>query len=144
MAFSTLHGLRGDTWEARGADTASGRADPLRQITIMNSRVLATIAGARDRWQFAGDQLIVDLDISIDNLPAGARLQIGEAVAQVTEPPHTGCAKFAGRFGADCCNGRIIGWAGSCVDGACMSGARIRHGTCGRCHPTPPVVRPLR
>jgi hypothetical protein len=34
----------------------------------MNSRALATVAGARDRWQLAGDQLIVDLDLSIDNL----------------------------------------------------------------------------
>jgi MOSC domain-containing protein YiiM len=45
--------------------------------------------------------LIVDLDLSIDSLPAGTRLQIGEAVTEVTEPPHTGCSKFAGRFGAD-------------------------------------------
>ena len=84
-----------------GADSASAKADPLRQITIMNSRVLATLQGARDRWPLAGDQLIVDLDLSIDNLPAGTWLQVGEAVAEVTEPPHTGCAKFAGRFGAD-------------------------------------------
>src|SRR4029453_9595589 len=45
-----VHGLRGDNWEARGADTPNGRADPLRQITIMNSRALATVAGVRDRW----------------------------------------------------------------------------------------------
>jgi len=108
--LDAVHGLRGDSWKTRGADTASGRADPLRQITIMNSRVLATVAGARDRWQLAGDQLIVDLDISIDNLPAGTWLQIGEAVAEVTEPPHTGCAKFAGRFGAD-----SLQWANSRV-----------------------------
>jgi MOSC domain-containing protein YiiM len=37
----------------------------------------------------------------MDSLPAGSRLQIGEAVVEVTEPPHTGCAKFAGRFGVD-------------------------------------------
>jgi len=95
------HGLRGDSWEARGASSPSCRADPLRQVTMMNSRALAAIAGERDRWQLAGDQLIVDLDLSAESLPAGTRLQIGEAVAEVTEPAHTGCAKFAGRFGAD-------------------------------------------
>jgi MOSC domain-containing protein YiiM len=68
---------------------------------MMNSRALASVAGERDRWQLAGDQLIVDLDLSMVNLPAGTRLQIGEAVAEVTEPPHTGCAKFAGRYGVD-------------------------------------------
>jgi MOSC domain-containing protein YiiM len=100
------HGLHGDSWETRSARTPDGGPDPLRQITLMNSRALASIAGDRDRWQFAGDQLIVDLDLSIDSLPAGTRLQIGEAVAEVTEPPHTGCAKFAGRFGAD-----ALAWA---------------------------------
>ena len=104
--LDTAHGLRGDTWEARGAKTPEGRADPLRQVTVMNSRVLASVAGERDRWQLAGDQLIVDLDLSMDSLPAGTRLQIGEAIAEVTEPPHTGCAKFAGRYGAD-----ALAWA---------------------------------
>jgi hypothetical protein len=98
------HGLRGDSWETRGS--SNGSADLLRQITVMNSRVLASIAGDRYRWQLAGDQLIVDLDLSIDNLPAGSRLQIDEAVVEVTEPPHTGCAKFAGRFGAE-----ALAWA---------------------------------
>jgi hypothetical protein len=100
------HGLGGDSWSTRSARTADGRPDPLRQITVMNSRVLAAIAGDRDRWQLAGDQLIVDLDLSIDNLPVGTQLQIGEAVVEVTEPPHSGCAKFAGRFGAD-----ALAWA---------------------------------
>lgn len=100
--LEVARGLLGDSWESRGAtSTPDGRADPLRQVTMMNSRALASVAGERDRWQLAGDQLIVDLDLSMDSLPSGTRLQIGEAVAEVTEPPHTGCAKFAGRFGAD-------------------------------------------
>jgi hypothetical protein len=100
------HGLRGDNWATRSARTTDGRPDPLRQLTLMNSRAVASVAGDRQRWQLAGDQLIVDLDLSIDNLPVGTRLQIGEAVAEVTEPPHSGCAKFAGRFGAD-----ALAWA---------------------------------
>jgi MOSC domain-containing protein YiiM len=104
--LDTTHGLRGDSWETRLTRAPGGRPDPLRQITVMNSRVLASITGTRDRWQLAGDQLIVDLDLSIDNLLPRTRLQIGNAVAEVTEPPHTGCAKFAGRFGAD-----ALAWA---------------------------------
>ena len=41
------------------------------------------------------------LDISVDNLPAGTRLAIGEAVIEVTEEPHTGCNKFSARFGSE-------------------------------------------
>src|SRR4029078_1671161 len=43
--------------------------------------------------------LFVDLDLSLENLPAGTRLQIGTAVIEVTARPHTGCAKFTRRFG---------------------------------------------
>ena len=50
----------------------------------------------------AGDQLHVDLDLSTTNLPAGTQLAIGDvAVIEITDQPHTGCAKFADRFGAE-------------------------------------------
>ena len=49
----------------------------------------------------AGDQLYVDLDLSVDNLPAGTLLAVGEAVLRVSEAPHTGCAKFIERFGTE-------------------------------------------
>ena len=135
--LDTVHGLRGDNWEARGADTASGSADPLRQITIMNSRVLTTVAGDRDRWQLAGDQLIVDLDISIENLPAGTRLQIGEAVAEVTD--HRTPAARSSRAGSALirCSGPTVGSAGNCVDGACMYGCSYP-APCMRAMPSDP------
>jgi MOSC domain-containing protein YiiM len=55
----------------------------------------------RSRWQLAGDQLYVDLDLSEANLPHQTRLAIGSAVIEVTAQPHTGCAKFVERFGLD-------------------------------------------
>lgn len=67
----------------------------------MNARVSDAVAVTRDRWQLAGDQIYVDMDISHENLPAGTRLQVGDAVIEISETPHTGCAKFASRFGKD-------------------------------------------
>jgi len=67
----------------------------------MSARAAEAVAGDRERWPLAGDQLYVDLDISVDNLPAGTRLAIGEAVIEVTEEPHTGCNKFSARFGSE-------------------------------------------
>lgn len=87
------HGLVGDDWVTRDGD----RSD--RQLTLMNARAIELIAGGRDRWPLAGDQLYVDLDLSPENLPVGARLRIGSAVVEVTDVPHTGCAKFTERFG---------------------------------------------
>jgi MOSC domain-containing protein YiiM len=98
-----LHeGVVGDTWRARGSSrTPDGGPNPEAQLTLMNARVAAAIAGERDRWVLAGDQLYVDLDLSISNLPAGSRVQIGSAVIEFSEAPHTGCAKFSARFGND-------------------------------------------
>jgi hypothetical protein len=95
-------GLVGDLWPTRGSSrTPDGSAHPGMQLTLMNSRAAALIAGERKRWPLAGDQLYVDLDLSGDNLPAGTRLAIGTAVVEVSDQPHTGCAKFAERFGRD-------------------------------------------
>ncbi len=96
-------GLVGDNWKVRPNPTTSdGKADPVAQITIINARILALMAGSEDRWQLAGDQLLLDLDMSTENLPPGTRLRIGSAaVIEISEKPHTGCAKFAGRFGQD-------------------------------------------
>jgi MOSC domain-containing protein YiiM len=66
---------------------------------VMSARVVALLAQTRDRWQLAGDQLFLDLDLSVENLPPGTRLAIGGAVIQVTAAPHTGCAKFTERYG---------------------------------------------
>lgn len=93
-------GLVGDNWSAR----SSGRIDRLdaeRQLTLINARVVEFLARDRDRWALAGDQLYVDLDLGVENLPTGTRLVVGSAVIEVTAPPHTGCAKFAERFGMD-------------------------------------------
>jgi MOSC domain-containing protein YiiM len=59
------------------------------------------VAVTRERWPLAGDQIYVDMDISHDNLPAGSRIRVGEAIVEISEVPHTGCAKFSGRFGAE-------------------------------------------
>ncbi len=93
-------GLEGDSWLARGGyGTPDGAADPDAQLTLTNSRFADLIAGNRDRWALAGDQLYVDLDLSVDNLPPGSRLRIGGAVIEVTLVPHTGCSKYRQRFG---------------------------------------------
>ena len=96
-------GLVGDLWRARGSrSTPDGAADPDRQLTVMGSRVIDLLAGGdRAAWPLAGDQLYVDLDLGAANLPVGTRLEIGDAVIEVTEPAHTGCAKFRARFGSE-------------------------------------------
>jgi len=97
-----IEGLIGDNWRTRGSSlTADGSAHPDTQLNLMNSRVIALLAQERERWQLAGDQLYVDIDLSAENLLPGSQLAVGSALIQVTAQPHTGCKKFAERFGVD-------------------------------------------
>ena len=88
-------GVVGDRWSAKPTRS------PEAEVTLMNARCIALLAGEVDRWPLAGDQLYVDLDLSVEHLPAGSRLQVGEAVLEVSEKPHRGCAKFSARFGLE-------------------------------------------
>jgi hypothetical protein len=97
-----VEGIVGDNWRVRGSNrTPDGAAHPDMQLNIMNARVIALLAREKDRWPLAGDQLFIDMDVSSENLPPGTRLALGSAVIEVTDQPHTGCKKFAARFGLD-------------------------------------------
>jgi hypothetical protein len=101
-ALDPLVGLVGDTWKDRGSSrTSDGSSHPDMQLNIMNARVVALVAQHRARWALAGDQLFIDMDLTDDNLPPGTRLELGSAVIEVTNQPHTGCQKFVSRFGLD-------------------------------------------
>jgi hypothetical protein len=96
------NGLEGDNWLTRGStSTQDGASNPEAQLTLMNSRMTELVAGSRDRWALAGDQVYVDFDLTEENLPAGTRLGVGSAIVEVSATPHTGCAKFVKRFGLD-------------------------------------------
>ena len=100
--LSLDEGLVGDSWRDRSSSrTPDGSAHPEMQLNVMNSRVIALLAGPRDRWPLAGDQLFVDLDLSAEQQPPGTRLALGTAVIEVTAEPHTGCGKFVERFGLE-------------------------------------------
>jgi MOSC domain-containing protein YiiM len=95
-------GLVGDDWLTRGSRSMpDGRANPDAQLTLMSTRVLRAIEPDESRWALAGDQLLVDFDLSVEALPIGTRLGIGDAELVIAEKPHTGCAKFSGRYGSD-------------------------------------------
>lgn len=97
-----LEGLVGDNWRIRGSSrTSDGSSHPNMQLKIMNSRVIALVAQDKNRWQLAGDQLFIDIDLSAENLPPGTQLAFGSAVIEVTNQPHNGCKKFVARFGLD-------------------------------------------
>jgi hypothetical protein len=100
-------GLIGDNWLARATSRALAEGRHLKaQVTVMSSRMIRLLADSDEERALAGDQLYVDLDISYANLPAGSRIAFGDpdnggAVIEVSDKPHTGCAKFVRRFGKE-------------------------------------------
>lgn len=100
--LSLVEGLVGDNWKTRGSSlTGNGSSHADMQLTIMNARLIALVAQEKDRWPLAGDQLYIDMDLSMTNLQPGTRLALGSAVIEVSAQPHNGCKKFAAHFGLD-------------------------------------------
>lgn len=85
-------GLPGDSW---------GRRLPLNpdaQLAVMQTPIATLIANGQSLG-LSGDNLLLDLDLSADNLPIGSRVRIADAVLEVTPKPHNGCKKYLQRFG---------------------------------------------
>ena len=91
-------GLVGDRWSQRGAGKDP---DGYSAVTLMNATVAELLTAGRQPLDAPGDNLHVDLDISVEALPAGTRLRAGSAVLEVSAQPHTGCSTFSGKFGLD-------------------------------------------
>jgi len=126
-------GLVGDCWRARGSgSTPDGSANPKAQLTLANVRAVALVARDPDRRALAGDQLYVDFDLSVENAPPGTRLEIGSAVVEITDLPHTGCRKYLDRFGKDALRwvssevGRALNLRG--VNATVIVGGTVRRG----------------
>lgn len=94
-------GLVGDYWEDK---RAKGKDNTKTQITLINSKIIGLIAGDKENWPPAGDQLYVDFDLSLENIPVGQKITLGSednVILEITDIPHTGCEEFMGRFGKD-------------------------------------------
>jgi len=90
--ISAATGVPGDAWLRKVPQKIDA------QVSVMNIGVARLIANGQPLTLF-GDNLLVDLDLSVDNLPPGTRLRIGSARLEVTPEPHNGCARFRQRFG---------------------------------------------
>ena len=93
--ISSDNGVEGDRWGLKPD------ANPLSQVSLMNARFLEAFAESPERMSLAGDNLIIDFDISEANLPAGTRVRIGQTVIEITDLPHTACKKLHGRYGKE-------------------------------------------
>lgn len=140
-------GLVGDSWkDRRSSRTPDGSPHPDMQLTVMNSRVVTLLAGDKERWGLAGDQLFVDMDLSAANVPPGTRLALGSAEIEVSAEPHTGCQKFVTHFGLDATKlvnsalGKQLQLRG--INAKVVRGGRVRVGDVVKKLVLPPISTP--
>jgi hypothetical protein len=94
VTLTTHSGIPGDSWGRRPGASLDA------QLTVIQSDVAQLIANGQPLPLF-GDNLYLDLDLSAENLPTGARVRAGSVVLEVSALPHNGCQKFNARFGND-------------------------------------------
>lgn len=125
LVITPEHGIEGDRW----------RSDPHRrpgnQVSLMNAHVLRAIAGDdAQRMALAGDNLVVDLDLSETNLPPGTVLVAGECELEISTEPHRPCRLFEARYGIGAVKrvkrGNATGRRTRGVLARCLRGGAIR------------------
>jgi MOSC domain-containing protein YiiM len=94
VALSPERGVTGDAWFRDHPEKTD------MQIAMMRVDVAELVANGQP-LSLPGDNLLVELDLSAENLPAGSRLRVGTVLLEVTPAPHQGCLKFRQRFGKD-------------------------------------------
>lgn len=101
LHLSAAGGIEGDPrWlNEPWLKTEDGKGHPGIQVCVLAKRVLDLV------WKgdviFPGDTFVADMDLSMDNLPTGTRLAVGEAVLEVSEVFNEGCVKWKARYGQD-------------------------------------------
>lgn len=94
VQVTVQEGVIGDRW------FADPERDLGHQVSMMNVHVIESLCeGEPERAILSGDNLLVDLNLSKKNLPAGTKLSIGDAVLEVTDALHRPCKAFHERYG---------------------------------------------
>ncbi len=89
--FSVEEGVRGDRWKPGKTVTS--------QISITSVAVCQLVEPDPSKWHLFGNNLVVDLDLSLANLPVGTRLQVGTGEVEISAEEHTPCDRYQARFG---------------------------------------------
>ena len=80
-------------------ELADGSPDPRIQVSVLPSRVLDLVWRERDRVAHPGDNIVVDMNLSEENLPVGTLLSVGTAILRISDVPNDGCVKWKVRQG---------------------------------------------
>jgi hypothetical protein len=100
LRLSKAGGVEGDFEMTRPwLKLQDGAPDPRIQVSILPQRVLDLCWRNRETVVHPGDQIIADLNMSLENLPAGSLIRAGTAILRVSDLWNDGCVKWKARCG---------------------------------------------
>lgn len=100
LVLTRANGVAGDFEMSRPwLELPDGSPDPRIQVSILPARVLDLVWRERDRIAHPGDNIVVDMNLTEENLPDGTLLSAGTAVLRVSDVPNDGCVKWKVRQG---------------------------------------------
>lgn len=92
LEVSPEGGIHGDRWGKRK------HRNRHRQVSAIRTDVLECLAGETPP-ELSGDNLHITLDLSVETLPVGSHLQVGEVCFRISPETHNPCGQFIDRFG---------------------------------------------
>lgn len=100
LRLTKAQGVEGDfEMKTPWLELDDGSPDPRIQVSILPQRVLDLCWRNRETTTHPGDQIIADLNMSLENLPAGTLIRVGTAVLRVSDLWNDGCVKWKARCG---------------------------------------------
>jgi hypothetical protein len=100
LTLTRKDGVVGDFEMSRPwLELPDGSPDPRIQVSILPWRVLDLVWRERDRIAHPGDNIVVDMNLTQENLPTGTLLSVGTAVLRISDVPNDGCVKWKVRQG---------------------------------------------
>ncbi len=108
LQLSSEKGVIGDKWLKQVNDGGKYSGDKRVQVCILPKRILELVwrnnndDGDDDEGIiYPGDNMIVDMDLSHENMPIGSQFKIGTATLEVSDVYNGGCKKWVARYGED-------------------------------------------
>lgn len=100
LRLTRAHGVAGDfEMQTPWLKLADGTIDPRIQVSILPQRVLDLCWRNRHTNLHPGDQIIADLNMTVENLRPGTLIAAGTAVLRVSGIWNEGCVKWKARCG---------------------------------------------
>ena len=102
ITMTRAGGIPGERWATEPwLRLADGSPDPRIQVSILPLRVMTLVWRDRTGTPHPGDPIVVDMDLSLANLPTGSLIGAGTSVLRVSDAFNNACAKWKVRYGAD-------------------------------------------